>query len=214
MNGVVLNTVSTTFDADFEPASGKRLLLVDDHEVVHWGYKFAFSRCDWVDSCAAALGSTQALALAKRIKPDLAIVDVVLGHYSGVALSRELSKTTTVVLLALEGRVSSEMLEASRAVGVLGKSWPIGRFVAAAERAASGRSIARSRPAPPRQILSRREVEVLSLMAHGRTNAQIGSELGLSPWTVKQYLSSSYRKLGVVNRTQAVQVGRSRSLIE
>lgn len=214
MSRAALGRVSSGFDGEVETGAGKRLLLVDDHEVVHWGYRLAFSRCAWVDSCASAAGPTQGLALARRVKPHLAIVDVVLGHYSGVALSRELSKTTTVVLLATEGRVSSETLQESRAIGVLGKNWPIDRFTAAAERAASGRSIARSRPPAPRQILSRREVEVLSLMAQGGTNRQIAADLALSPWTVKQYLSSSYRKLGVVNRAQAVQVGRSRSLID
>ena len=56
--------------------------------------------------------------------------------------------------------------------------------------------------------LSTREREVLSLMATGATNAEIGAQLFLSPHTIKEHTSALYRKLGVRNRAQAVQRGQ------
>jgi DNA-binding NarL/FixJ family response regulator len=191
-----------------------RILLVDDHEVVHWGYRRALLRSSWVTSCHSAFGPARALVLAREVQPDLAIVDVTLGPYTGVALARQLSRNCRVLLLCAEGRVPLERLVASGAVGVVGKGWTVSRFVETVRLAAAGPRTGPRGSADSRPILSDRELETLTHVAEGLTNQQIASALDLSRWTIKQHCSAAYRKLGAANRAEAVQIAQRLALLD
>jgi DNA-binding NarL/FixJ family response regulator len=204
--------VSTRSPEDQPPPT--RILLVDDHEVVHWGYRLALNRCSWVTGCHSALGPSSALSVARKVRPDLAIVDIMLGPYSGVALARQLSRSCRVLLLCVDGTVPPDRLAASGAVGVVGKGWTVSRFIEVARLAAGGHPTDGCSPPRASRILSDRELEILTHIADGLTNQQIGSALGLSPWTIKQHCSAVYRKLGAANRAEAVQLAQRLSLLD
>src|SRR4051812_49699691 len=80
-----------------------RVLVVDDQEVVHWGFKTLLARRTWVDGYAAAATTAQAVELAARDHPDVALVAATVGHDSGAEVIHrlcEVSPDTRVLLMA------------------------------------------------------------------------------------------------------------------
>src|SRR5947209_13681337 len=93
------------------PALGARVrvLVVDDHDVVHWGFRVLLADQPWVERCLAARTAAEALSLCKRLRPDVALVDLFLAGDSGAELSgaiREVSPDTRVLLISGAGRMT------------------------------------------------------------------------------------------------------------
>lgn len=202
-----------------KPSSGGdlalRVLVVDDHDVVQWGFRLLLERQTWVERCAAATSSTEALELVSRLKPHVALVDLFLGSQSGAELTQELlarSPRTRVLLISGAGSVSrpSRPPPAPR-----GSSPRLGALPMSSRRSAWSlswgglRQRCRRRPG----AIDSREREVLAEVAAGSTNREIGAELHLSPHTIKEHTSSIYHKLEVRNRAEAVQHAQCLGLI-
>jgi DNA-binding NarL/FixJ family response regulator len=193
-----------------------RVLVVDDHDVVHWGFRLLLERQPWVERCAAASNGEEALALAESLRPDVALVDLFLGGESGAELTQELtqrSPATRVLLISGAGSVSRAVATAAGASGFVSKDWGAPDVVKAVRMVALGMEVFGPQPkvAPPR--LTSRELEILAEIATGATNREIGERLYLSPHTVKEHTSSIYRKLQVRNRAEAVQHAQRLGLI-
>src|SRR3954467_3687277 len=73
-----------------EDARQIRVLVVDDHDVVQWGFRLLLERQPWVERCLAARDAEEALQLARETKPQGALVDLFLGHQSGAEICDEL----------------------------------------------------------------------------------------------------------------------------
>src|SRR3954451_22202686 len=87
-----------------------RVLVVDDQEVVHWGFKTLLARRTWVEGYSAASNTDEALAIAARERPDVALVGAVVGYDSGAEITRQLaevSPATRVLLMASNGHISA-----------------------------------------------------------------------------------------------------------
>ncbi len=184
------------------------LLVVDDHEVVHWGLRSVLGAAPWVARCLAAHDGAEALELARRFQPQVAIVDLFVGTESGADISqrlRAISPDTKVLLISGAGRISAAAARAAGAAGFISKDSPAEEIVQAVRQVAQGRAVFDAGEANFPGGLSAREREVLGLMATGATNAEIAAQLFLSPHTVKDHASALYRKLGVRNRAEAVQ---------
>src|SRR3954470_22326113 len=85
-----------------------RVLVVDDQEVVHWGFKTLLARRTWVEGYAAASTTEEALVIAARDQPHVALVGAVVGFDAGTEVTRQLhdvSPGTRVLLMATSGRV-------------------------------------------------------------------------------------------------------------
>jgi DNA-binding NarL/FixJ family response regulator len=193
-----------------------RVLVVDDHDVVHWGFRLLLERQPWVERCAAASSGEEALKLAETLRPDVALVDLFLGGESGAELTQELterSPETRVLLISGAGTVSRAVATAAGASGFVSKDWGAPDVVKAVRMVALGMEVFGPQPlaAPPR--LTSREREVLEEIATGATNREIGERLYLSPHTIKEHTSSIYRKLDVRNRAEAVQHAQRLGLI-
>ncbi len=186
-----------------------RLLVVDDHDVVGWGLRLTLGELPWVAECAVARTGEEALALARRVRPQVALVDLLLGRESGAEVCERLRRAspgTRVLLLSGAGSISVAAARAVGASGFVPKSWSAADIARAVGLVALGREVFEAdTPEAPEVVLSGREGDVLRLVAAGRTNREIASELFLSPHTVKEHTSALYRKLGVRNRTEAVQ---------
>src|SRR5687767_10448290 len=101
-----------------------RVLVVDDQEVVHWGFKMLLARRTWVEGYAAVSTLAEALEVAERDRPNVAIVGAVVGLDSGTEITRQLreaSPTTHVLLMATGGRVSARSARAAGAYGYVPK---------------------------------------------------------------------------------------------
>ena len=191
-------------------ATGRRLrvLVVDDHDVVHWGFRVLLGEQPWVERCLAARTSEEALELVRRYEPDVALVDLFVAHESGVDVCqaiRQASPSTRVLLISGAGRMSPAAARAAGASGFVSKDLEARDVISAVRMVATGMTLfppKQDQPAPP---LTEREREVLSLIAAGSTNREIAERLYLSPHTVKEHTSALYRKLGARNRAEAVQ---------
>ncbi|HLH64991.1 MAG TPA: response regulator transcription factor [Solirubrobacteraceae bacterium] len=188
-----------------------RVLVVDDHDVVHWGFRLMLSQQSWVARCLSAHTGAEALALAERYRPHVALVDLFIGEESGAEICERLrasQPSTRVLLFSGAGEISAQAARAAGASGFAYKDWPARRIASAVRLVGLGGTVFDQSAAgahPGALGLSERERAVLSLIASGATNPEIGAALHLSRHTVKEHSSALYRKLGVRNRAEAVQ---------
>ncbi|HEU4658192.1 MAG TPA: response regulator transcription factor [Capillimicrobium sp.] len=184
-----------------------RVLIVDDHEVVHWGLRALLSGQDWVERCVVASSAEEALELTERYEPHVALIDLFLGSTSGAELCRELrarSPMTNVLLFSGSGRMSAAAARAAGAAGFVSKGLGARDVMSAIRVIGLGGRVFGDTP-PAADELTEREREVLALVATGATNREIAEQLHLSHHTVKDYTRNVFRKLEVRNRAEAVQ---------
>jgi DNA-binding NarL/FixJ family response regulator len=191
-----------------DPAKRLRVLGVDRHEVVHLGFRTLLTAEEWVERYLAASSCTEAMELAQRYEPHVAVVDITLGSESGAELCDTLcssSPITRVLLLASGSRGMS--VHAARDVGASGivpKDWSIHDIAGAVRMVGLGMTLFVPVAQTRSGLLSERELEVLDLIGGGRTNKEIADTLYLSPHTVKDHTRALYRKIGARNRAEAI----------
>jgi NarL family two-component system response regulator LiaR len=198
-----------------------RVVIADDHALVRSGLQSILALFDDIDLVAQAESGAQAISLCEQTAPDVVLMDLVMPGMDGAAATAEiLRRCPGCRVLALtsfsdEGLIT-ETLRAG-AIGYLMKSVS-GDQLAAAIRAAS---VGRPTLAPEAAAalmhavtadetagrdLTRRERQVLALMAEGLTNSEIADRLVISLSTAKTHVSSIISKLGVSSRTEAATV--------
>jgi DNA-binding NarL/FixJ family response regulator len=185
-----------------------RVLVVDDHDVVHWGFRVLLGEQPWVERCLAARTGAEALELLRTFEPHVALVDLFLAGESGAELCesiRKASPSTRVLLISGAGRMSAAAARAAGASGFVSKDLEAGEIAAAVRMVGLGMTMFSPRAEQPAPLLTEREREVLDLIAAGSTNREIAETLYLSPHTVKEHTSALYRKLRARNRAEAVQ---------
>lgn len=198
------------------PGAGFNLLVVDDHEVVHWGFRLLLERQPWVERCDGATGSEEAVEIARNLRPEVALVDLMLGTESGADVCAEIraaSPATRVLLISGAGKISPSVARAAGASGFVSKDWGAADVVKAVRMVALGSEVFTENGATDKVGLSEREMEVLGLVATGATNKEIAGKLYLSPHTVKEHTSAIYRKLSVRNRAEAVRSAQAHGLL-
>ena len=193
-----------------------RVLIADDHAVVREGLRAFLELQEGIEVVGEAADGVEAVAEAERLKPDVVLMDLVMPNLDGIGAMRQLRGTRTIVLTsfldddrllpAIQAGAAGYLLkdvepaELARAVRLA----YVGEAVLAPTVAARlVDAIADGRPAGPRDPLTRREHEVLELIARGRSNKRIAIELGISEKTVKAHVGRVLAKLGVADRTQA-----------
>jgi DNA-binding NarL/FixJ family response regulator len=180
-----------------------------------------------VDVLARATTSEQALALIAEHKPDLFVADLHLkGGLGGVACVREATRRlpalNVIVLSGYDDHASVEEALSAGAAAFVSKA-ALPDDLASAIRQVFSHSVflANQPPArthrPSRQSdrlpgLTRREAEILELVAQGYSNGRVANMLWVTEQTVKFHLSNIYRKLGVANRTEAAHRARAHEL--
>ena len=184
-----------------------RILVIDDHDVVQWGFRLLLTEQPWVERCLGARTAAEGLTLAERWEPHVALVDLLLEDASGAELCgtlRQRSPSTRVLLISGAGRISPSAARAAGASGFMSKDRDAGDVAKAVRLVGMGRTVFTPTSEQPATPLSEREREVLGLIAGGATNREIAERLFLSIYTVKEHTSGLYRKLKVRNRAEAV----------
>ena len=103
------------------------VLVVDDHDVVHWGIRLMLTQQPWVDRCLSAHSGEEALALVARYRPHVALVDLFIGEESGAEICEQLRQAeplTRVLLFSGAGEISPHAARAAGASGFAYKDWP------------------------------------------------------------------------------------------
>lgn len=193
-----------------------RVLVVDDHEVVHWGLRLLLTEQPWVERCLAAHDGAEAVDLAGRYEPHVAVIDLFVGTESGAEICesvRVASPNTRVLFISGAGRLSPRTARAAGASGFISKDLGARDVAAAVLAVGQGGTVFAPVARRPAAELSDREHEVLDLIASGATNKEIAERLFLSPHTIKEHTSALYRKLGARNRAEAVQLAQRLGLI-
>jgi len=186
---------------------GRRILIVDDHEMVRVGLRALLVNESWVSRCLGAGSLERSLELVERYSPHVALVDLFVGEESGIEYGRALraaQPSMPVVLMSGAGTVSPAVARAAGASGFILKSWPTAAVLRAVRQVCSGgQAFASGSASTPTARLTPREEDVLRHVVHGSSNVEIAKALYLSRHTVKQHTSALYKKLGVRNRAEA-----------
>jgi DNA-binding NarL/FixJ family response regulator len=184
-----------------------RVLVVDDHDLVHRACRVLFTSESWVERCVPASSGDEAVRLAKRYSPHVALIDLFLAQESGVELCerlREESEQTRVLLMSGVGNIAPPAAKAVGASGFVSKSCSGDDIASAARMVGIGMTVFPPESQRPQTVVSDREREVLSLLATGATNDEIATALYLSPHTIKDHTTALYRKMKARNRAEAV----------
>jgi two-component system, NarL family, response regulator DevR len=207
-----------------EESRSLRVLLVDDHHIVRAGLRTIISRAG-IEVVGEAGTVAAAIEDAARLEPDLVLMDVRLPDGSGVTACREIRaanpRIRVLFLSAFEDDSALIATAFASAGGYLLKEIGADHLIQAIRTVASGLSVlgpsvvhtvlgrlrilgAGGEHNPGGDPLSHQERRVLALVADGKTNKEIAAEMGLSPKTVKNYLSNVFEKLQVSRRSEAV----------
>jgi DNA-binding NarL/FixJ family response regulator len=201
-----------------------KILLVDDHPVVREGLRGMLLAEDDLAVVAEAGGAAEAVAAVRAHEPDVVLMDLRMPGGDGVeATARVLAQRPAVRVVVLTTYdTDADILRAveAGAAGYLLKDASRAELAQAIRAAARGETVLApsvaaklvSRIRSPVE-LSRREIEVLRLVARGRTNAEIGRELLISEATVKTHLLRTFGKLDVSDRTAAVTAALERGIL-
>ncbi|MGI8413036.1 MAG: response regulator, partial [Solirubrobacteraceae bacterium] len=148
------------------------VLVVDDHDVVHWGFRLMLTQQPWVERCVSAHTGAEALEHAVRYRPHVALVDLFIGEESGAEVCeriRAAQPSTRVLLFSGAGEISPSAARAAGASGFTYKYLPARRIASAVRHVGLGGTVF-ERHAPQGALgLSERERAVLERMASGLT---------------------------------------------
>ncbi len=199
-----------------------RVLIVDDHAVVREGLRTFLELQDGIAVAGEASDGEQAVARAAELSPDVILMDLVMPRLDGVGAMRALrERSPSSRVIVLTSFLDDDRLMPALAAGAAGyllKDVEPAELARAVRGACAGEALidptvaARllgnlSGPSrPPNDVLeqlTRREREVLDLIADGYSNKRIALELGVAEKTVKTHVGHLLAKLGVADRTQA-----------
>ncbi len=211
-----------------------RLLLVDDHEIVRAGLRSLLERHPEVEVAGEAGGGEEAVALSVQLRPDVVLMDITMSDMDGVEATRRIKAAAPEVnVLALtiheEEAYFFEMLNAG-ASGYVPKRVSPDDLLTAIQVAARGEVYlhptmagllvrdylrrAQDREEKAEEQLTPRQQEVLTLIAEGLSNREIGERLGISVKTVERHRENIMKRLNLHSRTDLVKYALRKGLIQ
>jgi DNA-binding NarL/FixJ family response regulator len=205
-----------------------RVLIADDQALVRAGFRMILDAEDDLDVVGEASDGLEAVAQAKRLQPDVVLMDIRMPELDGIEATRRVvgagEEPPVRVIMLTTFDLNEYVYEALRAgaSGFLLKDVPPEQLAAGIRVVAGGEALlapsitrrliqefASATPAPPEppaglDELTARELEVFKLVARGLSNAEIAAELVVSETTVKTHVARVLMKLGLRDRVQAV----------
>jgi NarL family two-component system response regulator LiaR len=194
-----------------------RIVLVDDHAVVRGGLRFLLEQQPDMEVIGEGKDGAQGVALVTSLLPDVVLLDLLMPRMDGITAVREMKRLTphTRIIILTSYYEDDQVFGAIKAgaISYLLKDAGPDELVEAVRAAARGEGVLHSQVAArvlremqqrsPLQELTARELDVLTLIARGRSNAEIGAELIIGEGTVKTHVSNILTKLHLADRTQA-----------
>ena len=209
-----------------------RVLLADDHPSFRSGLRALLATATDVQVVGEAASGPDSVVMATRLQPDVVLMDVTMPGGDGIEATARIIETSphiAIIVLTMDGADGS-VVRALRAGarGYVLKGAQRAELLRAVRAVAAGEAIlgadvarrlagfvAPTRPASPANafpMLTERELEILDLVARGRSNAEITAQLVVSPKTVRNHISNIFSKLGVRDRAEAIVIAREAGL--
>lgn len=208
--------------------AGRRVsvAVVDDHDLFRAGLVALLESKPDIEVIAQASRGTLGVQLALELRPEVVLMDLGLPDIDGIVATRRITEqrpeARVIVLTVASEDDDVEAAVLAGACGYILKDSPVEEITSAVRAAIAGEAwlspraasavlekmrrdhvAAGASTAPPPDILSPRELEILRLVARGLENSEIATELSISPRTAKNHLSNVLTKLGMTNRVQA-----------
>jgi DNA-binding NarL/FixJ family response regulator len=216
-----------------------RVLIADDQALVRAGFKMILEAEPEIQVIGEAEDGVEAVEMIKRLKPDVALMDIRMPRLNGLEATRQIVSSgngdvTTRVLMLTTFDLNEYVYEALRAgaSGFLLKDVPAEQLINGIQVVARGEALlapsitrrlieefAKNQPverATPKEVeeLTAREMEVFKLIARGMSNAEVAAELIVSETTVKTHVARILMKLHLRDRVQAVVYAYESGLIQ
>ena len=200
-----------------------RILVVDDHILMRMGLVSALGNQADMEVVGEVEDGPEVAEAYRRLRPDLIILDQRLPTKNGIevlaGLKAEAPEVKVLVLSSYGGAHEISLAMQQGAAAYVLKSMPLPSLLDTIRRVHAGEvvclpEIARSLAGRQASTLSKRELEVLALMAKGMSNKEVAAAMGLVEGTVKLHVSSILAKLGVMDRTQAILAAVKQGLVQ
>lgn len=209
-----------------------RVLIVDDQTLFREGIKDVLTGEKWLEVVGEGSNGEEAVAMAKKLKPDVVLMDIKLPKLDGIAATRQIraANPDINVLMLSSFEDEAHVLEAIQAGanGYLSKMLPAAELLNSIKTFTSeglmipqqlmgkllhGLRKMNDTGTPSQATLTKTEIKVIDLLGKGRSNKELAKELGSSVKTIKNHLNSAFHKLGVTSRTEAVVKAIEKGLI-
>ena len=202
-----------------------RVVIADDHRLILDGIRRALEADGGFEIVGETQSGTQVLPLVARTQPDLVVLDLRMPNMDGLACLDEIRRRyPDVKVVMLSASTSQDLIETALRRGASAyilKTVDPTDLPSTLRQALSGNVFSTTgigesdEPTGAKAAgLTEREITILKLLAHGRSNEEIARELWVAQQTVKFHLTNIYRKLGVKNRTEATRYAYQQGLVE
>ena len=208
------------------------VLIADDQTLFREGIKDVLSNEKWIEVVGEAADGVEAVALAKKLKPDVVLMDIKLPKMDGISATKQIRFAVPEVNVLMLSSFEDEahVLDAIQAGanGYLSKMLPAAELVNSIKTFTSeglmipqqlmGKLLHGLRKMgdgsmPSQATLTKTEIKVMDLLGKGMSNKELAKELDCSVKTIKNHLNSAFHKLGVSSRTEAVVKAIEKGLI-
>ena len=213
-------------------AKAVRVLVVDDQTLFRTGLANLLAGDERVEVVGQAADGAEAVDQARKLKPDVVLMDVKMPNVDGIEATRRIVQTMPAirVLILTTLETDSQVIQALKAgaSGYVLKDSAVAAIISSIIAVMSGERVMASAvanrvldmltgTATPKEFydgMTNREIEILKLLATGVPNKQIAYRLKISEKTVRNHVSNMYEKLGIYDRSQAVLYAVKKGLVE
>ena len=204
--------------------SNLHVLIADDHAVVRIGLSALLETEPGISVVGVAKDGEEAVAETLRLRPDVVVMDLMMPKKTGIEATAEilaaLPETKVIVLTTFAASDAIARALELGAAGAVMKTADDAELISIIRTVAGGGRVVSEEiqklltDDPPAEKLTPRQIDILSSVTRGFTNADIAKQLGLQEQSVKEHISAIFAKIGAANRSEAVAITLRKQLLK